>query len=225
MKKILILIFALLILFSFSACKSKEEKVLENLGNLINAALNGDLDSADALDSYGENNMSPADSFKLKGLEKSAIEPNWAYDLKDESSDIMVFNKKDGEVSIEEYNTWLKKIFDTTAKTSDDGYNIEGFMWGNGEVQKTWDDFNNSESFLKTWSYKYKGIIYDVYTEHISNPDVDDEFFYDEDANEWKWIYHKIGVSVNISEGLQKSWAEYEKELEDALGELDKIFN
>ena len=216
MKKLLILILALVLSLSLFSCKGSSENLL---GGLLNA-----LDGQEADGEWGEDHNTEASAlraFKLFGMEKSAIEPDWSYEtsnpIGDKAQGTINFMKKDGELSVEEYEIWFKKIFDATAKASDDGYNIQGFTFGTGEEKKTWEEVSSGESLITSWAYKYKGVIMDVYVDRVQNPEAGDEYIYDEDTGEYKWVYHKIGVSLNITQGLQKGW-------DDAIAELEDIF-
>ena len=163
-------------------------------------------------------------SLKARGVSKSAVEPDWPYTVDEEkmqaygdtSHGVIRFTKKDGYVSDEEYEAWLKKAFSATAAASDDGYNIQGFSWGDGDIEKTWEEFISGESFIVTWSYRYNGTIMDVYVEQAKEKDSDYDM--NEDG-EWFWTHYYNGVQIDIADGLQKGWDDMWQDLEDAFEE------
>jgi len=156
----------------------------------------------------------------LKGLSKKAVEPDWDYTIDeskyttygDSGRGQIEFIRANGEISDEEYEAWVKKLFDTTAKISDDGYNIQGWSFGDGEIEKTWEEVDLS-SYLLTWSYKYNGTIIDVYPQRGEDPEQETEYYQDESGS-WVWVNHYKSVAVDVSEGLQKSWDDTWSDLE-----------
>ena len=170
-------------------------------------------------------------SLKARGVSKSAVEPDWPYTIDedkmqaygDNSHGVIRFTKNDGYLEDGEYDAWKKKAFEATAAASDDGYNIQGFSWGDGDIEITWDEFINSESWMETWSYRYKGTIMDVYVEVAKEKDSEllGDPYWDEDEGMtiWpEWTHYYNGVQIDIADGLQKSW-------DDTWQDLDDVFD
>jgi hypothetical protein len=240
MKKIgIVVVLVVVLVFALTACGGKTP--LGGIGDILGGSASGSADTAedkidlskaadelvsDAIEGDAFTEKAAAQALKMKGVDESAIVPDWDWTIDeskmmaygDTSHGTIAFTRKSGETTEEEYTAWLKKVFDATVAVSDDGHNIQGFSWGDGDVEKTWDEFIGSESMIQTWSYKYKGEIMDVYVEQVEDPDQDSEYLQDE-SGQWYWIYHNIGVSVDIATGLQKSWDESMADLEQAFEE------
>jgi hypothetical protein len=156
---------------------------------------------------------------KLAGLGKKDVQPDFPYIIDentkanygDNSHAQFFFIKEDGEITKEEYMTWLKKVFDATAAVSDDGYNIQGYAFGKGEIEKTFEEA--TKGFMKVWSYKYKGKIMDVYPDDKTGTFSTKEKTYGSEGG------GMIAVKIDIANGLQKSMKEYEKDIEKAFDE------
>ena len=222
-KKILLLTLAIIIMLAFAACgdsnsskdndkKSDAEKAVDNLIDEVSAPNSYSLEAADK-------------ALADRGVSKIAVEPDWEYTVDenknqaygDSSHGVIRFTKKFGLMEDEaDYEIWLKKVFDATLKASDDGYNIQGFSFGGGDIEKTWEEFITSESFIQTWSYKYNGVIMDVYVEQTKEKSSD---YGQDDTGAWVWTHYYNGVQVDISTGSQKSWSEYEADMEKAFAE------
>ena len=163
-------------------------------------------------------------SLKNMGLELSDVEPAWEYTVSDDDATtsgdsenaVILFIKKNSLLSDAEYEAWLKKVFNTTAKLSDHRYNIEGYFWGDGEIEVTWDDFINSDDILTTWSYKYKGTIMDV---QISGSKEKDSDYSIDESGRMSIIHFYNGVKLEVSIGLQKSWDDTFAEIGQILGD------
>ncbi len=157
---------------------------------------------------------------KLAGLGKADVQPDFSYiideDTKanygDNNHAQYFFIKKDGDISKEEYQAWLKKVFDATASVSDDKHNIQGYGFGKGDVEITFDEVLK-KGFMKVWSYKYNGKIMDVY------PDTKSGKFSTKEKTYGTAESGDIAVKIDIAVGLQKSMSEYEKDIEKAFDE------
>ena len=190
------------------------------------------LDDAIASNSFS---VAAADAaWKQRGVSKSDLEPVFDYIVDEEkmqaygdsSHGVIRFTKNNGYLEDGEYDAWLKKAFDATAAASDDGYNIQGFSWGDGDVKLTWDEFINGESFIQTWSYKYNGTIMDVYVEVAKEKasELEGDPYWDAEKEEtvWpEWTHYYNGVQIDITTGLQKSWDELWQDMEDAFEEYE----
>ncbi len=152
---------------------------------------------------------------KLAGLGKADLQPDFPYILDDNtkanygdnSHAQFFFIKEGGDISKEEYQAWLKKVFDATASVSDDKRNIQGYGFGKGDVEKTFDEVLKG-GFMKVWSYKYKGKII-TKTGKFSTK----EKTYGTDQSK------DIAVKIDIAVGMQKPFGEYEKDIEKAFEE------
>jgi hypothetical protein len=228
MKKAITIALVLLLALSLAACggSSNNDTPTGSSGDIdINAAAENLVEDAIEGDAFSE--AAAMQALGNRGIEKSAIEPDWAYTIDeskmttygDTSHGSVEFIKTDGEISDEEYQAWLKKVFDATAAASDDGHNIQGFAFGNGDVEKTWDEIANNESFMLVWSYKYNDTIMDVYPECKEDPDRESEVITNEETGSWEIVYHYKSVAVDIATGLQKSFDETMKDAEAAFEE------
>jgi hypothetical protein len=188
---------------------------------------------------------------KLGGVEESAITPDWAYKI-DEASmknygdsgsyghGSLCFIAEDGELSDEEYLAWAKKVYAATAKISDDGKNINGYNTGGEDAEpngeRSFDEAMGIGSdawiIMQGWCYRYNGTYLWVSIEQVTNPDKESEFITNADGK-MELIYYYSAASIDISEGLQKSfddmWSDLEKafeehgdEIEDALKDFAK---
>ena len=233
MKKLLALLLAAAMLFAFAACGEKDDTKDNNDkdGETVNAGdvISEALEEAEEHDSFSQG----AVEYYLKktvGLKLADIEPDWEWKLKSDYSAyadtpsttsghaVITFTKAEGEVTEEEFDTWYKKVFDATAKASQDGYNIRGYEFaGDGEDplgEVTLDEALDSW-LMKGWGFRVDGKIYVVY--------VSDEYDNNKDSELGKLFYYD-GAKVDIGAGLQKSLsdtmddaAEYLEENEDEI--------
>ncbi len=160
----------------------------------------------------------------LGGLGLDEVKPDFPYILDDETMGnygdnssyghaSFFFIKDGGDVTKEEYETWLKKVYDATAAVSDDGRNIQGFGFGDGDVPKSFEDVLGG-GFMQVWSYKYNGQFMDVYpsTEYGSFTVSETKTYGSEGGGDF-------GVKIDITVGMQKSWDESEQDIEAAFEE------
>lgn len=181
------------------------------------------LAEAEELDSFSTE-AADAAMKSLGGLGLEEVKPDFAYILDDDTKGnygdnssyghaSFFFIKDGGDVTSEEYQTWLKKVYDATAAVSDDKRNIQGYGFGEGDVEKSFEDVIASD-FMQVWSYKYNGTIMDVYpsTEFGSFTVSEDKVYGSDDSGD-------IGVKIDITVGMQKTWDEYEDDIEEAFDE------
>ena len=227
MKKLLVLVFIIVLAAPLlTACGDDFGDGKIDLQNIADNLLN------DAIESNSFSVAAAEAAWQQRGVSKSALEPAFGYTVDEEkmqaygdsSHGVIRFTKNDGYLEDGEYDAWLKKAFEATAAASDDGYNIQGFSWGSGDVKLTWDEFINSESFIQTWSYKYNGKIMDVYVETAKEKDSEliGDPYWDEEKGEtiWpEWTHYYNGVQIDIANGLQKSMDEVWQDMEDAFEE------
>lgn len=231
MKKLLAILLAMSMLFVFASCGDKTDggettaPTNEN-GETINAedVIDKALEEAEEHESFSQG----AVEYYLKkavGIKFDDIKPDWEWKLKSDYSAyaddpasgyghaVITFTKADGEVTDEEFDAWYKKVFDATAKASDDGYNIRGYEFaGDGEDalgEVTLDEALDSW-LMKGWAFRVDGKIYVVY--------VSDEYDNDKDSQLGKLFYYD-GAKVDIGAGLQKSFDDTMGEAESYLAE------
>lgn len=113
----------------------------------------------------------------------------------------------------DEFDAWYKKVFDATAKASDDGYNIRGYEFaGDGEDalgEVTLDEALDSW-LMKGWGFRVDGKNYVVY--------VSDEYDNNKDSELGQLFYYD-GAKVDIGVGLQKSFSDTMDEAEKYMSE------
>lgn len=234
MKKLVLLALVLCMALSLVACGSKTDAPASGGGSSSGGdSGSGDIDlnevAANMIEEAEELNSfsfkAALNSIAARGLSQADVEPKWDYVVDDEknqaygdsSHGVIRFSHKGEELTAEgEYDAWKKQLFDATAKASDDGYNIEGFSWGNGDVEMTWDDFANKEGMLETWSYRYNGTIMDVYVKQTS---LKDSEYVQGDDGQYDFVYYYNAMQVDIADGIQKSWDETWADLESAFEE------
>jgi|GEM_PF-740516 len=245
MKKLVILALVLCLALSLVACGSKTDAPASSSGGGSSSGGSGNDSGGDidlnevaanmveeAVEAKSNSLAAAFKSIKARGLEQADVEPTWDYTVNEEgwhaygdnSHGAIRFTLADENAILGDgdYEAWLKQVFDATAKASDDGHNIQGFSWGDGDVEKTWDDFINGGGWMETWSYKYNGKIIDVYVSQEHHKDAE---IYQKDG---EWVYDCNAVEIDIADGLQKGWdetwadmeaafEEYGDEIEDAL--------
>lgn len=229
MKKILAIILVGIMVFALAACggdsagtSAPEDK--NNEQGTIDAQEVADkaLEEAEELDSFSVE----AVEYYLKqvlGMSLVDIEPAWEYTVgeymayADEPSSgyghaAIIFTKADGEVTGDEYNAWLQKVFAATAGISQDGYNIIGYEFvSEGEdalAETTLEDAIGG--FMTGWAFRYNDQIMVVYVEQ--------EYDNDKESEIGELLYYD-GVSFDVGTGLQKSWDDTMSELEDYMEE------
>lgn len=157
---------------------------------------------------------------KLAGLGKADVQPDFPYIIDentkanygDNSHAQYFFIKEGSDITKDEYHAWLKKVFDATASVSDDKHNIQGYGFGEGDVEITFDEVLK-KGLMQVWSYKYKGKIMDVYPDTKNGKFSTKEKTYGTDKS------GDIAVRIDIAVGMQKSMKEYEKDIEKAFDE------
>lgn len=227
MKKYLALLLALIMVISLTACgggENKEDATKDNEKATVDAqeVIEDELEKAEDLDSFSVEAVEYYLS-KGAGIKFSEIEPEWEYTVSDYGAyadgpsgstghAVINFTKADGEITDDEYEKWYSKVFDATAKASDDGYNIVGYEFA-GEGEDAEGKANLEEAlkgFLKGWAFRYKDKILVVY--------VSSEYDKDKDSEIGKWLYYN-GAKVDIGVGLQKSMSDTMDEAESYLAE------
>ena len=203
MKKILVVVFVLIMAFSLTACGGGS-------GDGGSAKKDFDSFSIEAVEYYFD---------ELFGMEISDLEPEWEYTIGEygayaDSPSLstghaaIYFTKAEGELSDEEYEVWLKKVFDATAAISQDGHNIIGWEFvGEGEAAT---DEVKLEDASSGWGFRYDDTFMIVYTSMDYDTDK-------ESATPGRLYYD--GVEVDIGVGLQKSFDETWDDMEQYMEE------
>jgi len=222
MKKLLSLLLVSVIIFTFCSCGENENVKKNNSDITVNAedVIEEALDEAEEHDSFSQG----AVEYYLKkavGIKFFDIEPDFAWKLKSDYSAyaddpssayghaVITFTKSEGEVTDEEYNAWCQKVFDITAKASQDGYNIKGYEFSNAdEALKEVTLHEALGGFLNGWAFRKDEKIYVVY--------VSEEYDNNKDSSLGKLFYYD-GVKVDIGIGLQKSFGDSMNEAESYL--------
>ncbi len=232
MKKLLAILLAVAMLFVFASCGEKDNgdgettAATNESGEKINAedVVSKALDEAEKHDSFSRG----AVEYYLKktvGIKLDEIEPDWNWSLKSKYSAyaddpasgyghaVITFTKAEGEVTDDEFDVWYKKVFDATAKASQDGYNIRGYEFA-GDGEDALGEVTLDEAvggwLMKGWAFRVDGKIYVVY--------VSDEYDNNKDSELGKLFYYD-GAKVDIGVGLQKSFGDTMDEAESYLAE------
>ncbi len=233
MKKIPALILATLMLLSFAACKTDDNgdsSTTKSTEGTVNAedVISEAFEDAEEHDSFSQGAVEYYLD-KTVGIKLSSLEPDWEWKLKSDYSAyaddpssgyghaVITFTKAVGEITDDEYDAWYAKVFDATAKASDDGYNIKGYEFSSGgdALEKvTLDDALNG--FLKGWGFRKDGKNYVVY--------VSSEYDSKKDSEIGKLLYYD-GAKVDIAVGLQKSMEDSMNEAESYIAENEDEFN
>ncbi len=214
MKKILSVLLALTATLTLTACLPKTPGATPG-GDAPNQEAKKDFESfsVEAVEYYLKETVD---------IELSEITPDWEYNelqkydayADDPASGyghaVIQFTKTNGEVTDEEYNSWLAKVFDVTAKVSQDGYNIIGYEFvGEGEDALSETTLEAAmEGFMKGWGFRCNDKIMVVY--------VDREYDKEKESELGKIFYYD-GVSFDLGVGLQKSFS-------DTMDEAEKYF-
>ncbi len=229
MKKLLALLLALVMLFSLSACGEKEEKpdIPKDDNGKIDAEelIDDALEETEELNSFS---VAAVERFFLKaaGLSFSLVEPAWKWNLKndycayaDDPSNgfghgVIQFTKEEGELTAEEYQTWLEKVFAATAAASQDGYNIIGYEFA-GEGENALDQTTLEaamEGFMQGWVFRYNDRMMTVY--------VSQEYDSDKESQLGSLLYYD-SVELDIGFGMEMSWDDLEDYMEENEDEIN----
>ncbi|MDR0293679.1 MAG: hypothetical protein LBH95_05950 [Oscillospiraceae bacterium] len=216
-----------------------------NSGNDSDGGSEGKIDLNDAADKLikeaeEQNAFSMAAAFaamKERGVEKADVEPVWDYTVDEDNYQaygdsgayghgVIRFTKKNGEVSDEEYEAWARKLYDATAKISDDGNNINGYdnLFSDADPlsEISFDDAFGKNStaiiVMQGWGYKYNGTFMRVSIERKEAPGFDSEYLQDDGGN-WYFTHNYTAVEADVATGLQKSFDDAWADMEDAFEE------
>ena len=161
---------------------------------------------------------------KAAGIELSALEPDWEWKLKNDycaygdepdsgyGHAVIKFTKAEGEMTDEEYQTWLQKVFNATAAASDDSYNIIGYEFA-GEYEDALAETTLEESlggWLQGWGFRVDGKLFVVYVSQEYDK---------EKESELDRIFYYDSAQIDVGAGLQKSWDDTMSEAEEYMEE------
>ncbi len=228
MKKLLALFLAAMMLLSFAACGEKDDtdKTKANNDKKIDAqdVVEKELEKAEEFESFSVD----AVEYYLKNavdIKLSDLEPDWDWKLKSNYSAyaddpasgsghaVITFTKEDGEVTDDEFDAWYKKVFEATAKASQDGHNIRGYEFA-GDGEDALGEVTLEEALdswlMKGWAFRKNDKIYVVY---VSN-----EYDNNKDSQLGKLFYYD-GAKIDIAVGLQKSLSDTMDEAEKYMAE------
>ncbi len=220
-RKLLALLFALLLVLSLAACGGDDPAPASYSDDPdVNEAINEIIE--DELDSFS---VEAVEHFLDKRLDMDleSIEPDWEFTVSPkgayaDSPDsgyghaVIRFIKADGEVSNEEYDAWLQKAFDATAKISQDGHNVRGWEFtGDGETGL--DDITLEEAmsgFMTGWAFRHNDRMMVVYV---------DRNYDNSKESELGNLFYYYAVQIDIGFGLEKSFDEVWEDMEQMLEE------
>jgi hypothetical protein len=240
MKKIIVLAlalaFCLTLALSLAACggnpsgSSNDGDKVDVMGaaeDIVEDAVESNSFSEAAADAWLKKNA---------GLGKAEIEPDFAYRIDEslmttygDSPDSayghgsIMFIDEDGELTEDEWLGWMRKVFDATAKVSDDGHNIFGFE-GDGENPDKEISFDEAMGigsdalvFMQGWGYKINKVYMHVYLDRAEDPQKESEVETVDGQMTLKYYYY--AGKIDIAVGLQKSFDDTMSDVEDAFEE------
>ena len=193
MKKLFALLLVLLMVFVLAACGASTDEPSDKDNP---AASHSDKNSENKeIEAYS---MEAAERYiKSLNLDVNQIAPDFQYQVKDKhaygedpenwNAQAMILFTKDGaEVTDDEYDAWLRKVFAATAAASDDGYNVVGNSTTDNDTasttQTTLEDAINQ--LVPHWGFRVGEQVYIVYvSKEYSDTDKESEignlFYYD----------------------------------------------
>lgn len=247
MKRIMTIILVVLLAFSLSACKAGNDNATEDKNGKTQSEENAATEDGDKIDvedviEKAVMEAAASDSFseaaaaafmkQVCGVEVSSITPDWEHVIDDSTMKnfgddpstayghaTLCFQKPNGELTKEEYDSWAKKVFAATAAASDDGYNIIGFEFvaegedamGQADIQKILDN-----SFMPGWSFRKGDMLRSVY--------IAEEYDMEKESGIGRDLYYNA-VFIDMGVGLQKSFEESMEEAEKYFGEHEDEIN
>lgn len=235
MKKLIAFLIMIMMVLSLMACGGKE-KADSNTENSTSESETSEDEKIDAGEVI-EQALEEAEEFesfsveaveyylkKAAGLELSALEPDWEWKLKNDycaygdepdsgyGHAVIKFTKAEGEMTDEEYQIWLQKVFDATAAASDDGYNIIGYEFA-GEGEDALAETTLEEAlggWIQGWGFRADGKLFVVYVSQEYDK---------EKESELDRIFYYDSAQIDVGAGLQKSWDDTMSEAEEYMEE------
>ncbi len=220
MKKLLAVFLAAMMLVSFTACggdKSGDDGKIDT-GDVVDKVM----DDAEKFDSFSEKAVEHY--LKYYGISYDDLKPDWEYTVGNKSAyaddpsngsghAVVIYKTPDGsELSDEQISDYYKKVFDATAKVSDQGYNVIGHEFV-GDGEKATDETTLEDAlsgFIPGWCFYKDGKSMAVYVSDIYDNSKDSSF---------DRLFYYYGVKFDIGVGLQKSFDETWSDVEDYFEE------
>ena len=227
MKKILITLLCAASVFAFTACgnkggrKAASEDGDVDLGkvveNIENATFNGEKNTQEAAAFWFKKNYGISIADLKPDFELSTEEPG-KYDFLGEEvlSSYVTYKSASGNLSKDEVEAFVKKVYAVTEKVAEDGKNVYG--WNNSEKHA---EVKPIEEILKAGYMDVFG--FKVFVGIYSWSFVKGGIYYDVDVN---FLEKKVegssdkvpyGARVTVGKGLQKSFEDSMSDVEKAL--------
>ena len=196
MKKLFTLLLAFAMMLSLAACgentdapSDKENPAASQTGENNGGSEKKEIEtySVEAVERY----------VKSLNLDVSKIAPDFKYEIKEKhaygedpenwnAQAIVVFTKDGGELTNEEYDAWLSKVFAATAAASQDGYNVVGNSTTDNDTASTTQTTLEEavDQLVPHWGFRVGDHVYIVYvSREYSDKDRESEignlFYYD----------------------------------------------
>ncbi|MDO5571118.1 MAG: hypothetical protein Q4F97_06590 [Bacteroidales bacterium] len=194
----------------FTACGGGKRKDKSNTEDIVAEKVNSFSQKA------AENSIKA-----IGGMSLASFAPEWKYEVDestmtnygDSNHGSILFQKHSGEsLSDEEYDAWIKKVYEATKAVSDNKMNIYGYESKSKkeEAMTEWklDEILNQTGFMaklgnREWGFVYKGSLKRVRIERWDNKKFDDKVI--------------SGVEIDVANALQKSFDDTMKDAEKAL--------
>ena len=197
MKKLFALLLALLMVLSLTACgeSTDDPSDKENPGASQSGEKGDDSGEAKEIETYS---MEAVERYiKSLNLDVNQIAPDFQYQIKDKhaygedpenwnAQAIILFTKDGTEVTDDEYDAWLSKVFAATAAASDDGYNVVGNSTTDNDTASTTQTTLEDaiDQLVPHWGFRVGDHVYIVYvSKEYSDTDKESEignlFYYD----------------------------------------------
>jgi hypothetical protein len=212
---------AVAVIILFAACGNKAKKGVTEDGKIDVGEV-----VKDALQEAAEKNSFSLDAAKyymkaIGGVDFDKITPDFAYVPIDDASKncygdkshaVVLFVKTDSTVTKEDYQAWVRKVFEVTAAASDDKYNIHGFEFN---TQKALEKLESPEGLFDQWLQGW-GFRYAAYKPAYQESNVQRVVYV---SQEYRNGLH-YGVKLDIAVGLAKSLSESMKDAEEVLKKM-----
>ena len=177
MKKLLAILLAAMLLFSFAACGNNDDNPSgseNNPGTSQSGENNNGGSEKKEIETYS---VEAVERYvKSLNLDVSQIAPDFKYEIKEKhaygedpenwnAQAIIVFTKDGGELTNEEYDAWLSKVFAATAAASQDGYNVVGNSTTDNDTASTTQTTLEEavDQLVPHWGFRVGDHVYIVY--------------------------------------------------------------
>lgn len=233
MKKLINVTLLLTAISMVIACGGKDAKKADSSEadgkeNAKSEEFTGEKNSKDAAIFYFDKNF---------GIDFKELAPDYKYDesgkyaFKGDASEVSArFIDPEGSYTPEQIEGFVKKIYAATAKASEGGKNVYGFLMSGKDTKEGAMEEKTIDEVLKGGYTEILGV--NAYTGGYSWSILKDGLFYDvsvsaiekkagpnEDRKPFEYVGR--GYSISIKEGLQKSLDETMKDAEDAFKKIE----